>query len=276
VKINLHHIFADLEELLQTGSQMNIVRSGTLALASLMAFGATSANALVVFSNLTLNQTATVSYIGSVNGSPTTQIGATTIFKLNSITNNEKDWNFSYSVTNTSTVDSRLRSFGFDVTGLGTNQTKPIAITGRTADGMYGKPESGDTYPEGFEKVNTCFRAAGGNNCTGGPDGLTKGDSASGLFTIKFKDAPLTLTLDRFVTRFQSISPSLNGGGTSGIGKQEKLAILNPNGTTPAPEPAQWAMFIGGFGVVGATLRRRRRNQLAHAKASLPAARSSP
>jgi hypothetical protein len=50
--------------------------------------------------------------------------------------------------------------------------------------------------------------------------------------------------------------------GGAGVGaKQYSLAatvIANVTGIAPAPEPATWSMFVIGFGVIGASLRRRR------------------
>jgi len=221
-------------------------KSALIVLASLYA---TAAQSLVVFTNANIGRTATVTYIGSVNGSPTNKIGATTIYTLKSISQDQKSWVFEYTITNTSSVASRLRSFGFDVTN-----SAGAAITQRSATGVYATSGSGDNFPEGFGTVNTCFRATGGSNCTGGPNGLTKGLSATGLFTLSFASKPVSLTLDRFVTRFQSISPKVNNGD-SGIGKQLTLIKTDPGGV---PEPAQWLLLIGGFGITGATLRRRK------------------
>jgi hypothetical protein len=44
-----------------------------------------------------------------------------------------------------------------------------------------------------------------------------------------------------------------NGGPTGAVGAGTPVLV-----TTPVPEPATWAMMIGGFGLLGAAVRRRR------------------
>ena len=55
----------------------------------------------------------------------------------------------------------------------------------------------------------------------------------------------------------------LSNGTPSG---QPPVALLDGvNLTAAVPEPASWAMMIGGFGMIGAALRRSRRTQVAFA-----------
>jgi len=53
----------------------------------------------------------------------------------------------------------------------------------------------------------------------------------------------------------QSLSYSAAGGDSYGIGR---LGSAEVGSASPAPEPASWAMMVGGFGLLGATMRRRK------------------
>jgi hypothetical protein len=53
----------------------------------------------------------------------------------------------------------------------------------------------------------------------------------------------------------QSLSYSAAGGASYGIGR---LGSADVGSASPAPEPASWAMMVGGFGLLGATMRRRK------------------
>lgn len=53
-----------------------------------------------------------------------------------------------------------------------------------------------------------------------------------------------------------SLTMSLNSTGASGFSSSATLAI--PPATSAVPEPASWALMIGGFGIVGGSLRRRK------------------
>jgi hypothetical protein len=48
----------------------------------------------------------------------------------------------------------------------------------------------------------------------------------------------------------------LSVGNYFGSSSVSSVRVIDPN--APVPEPATWAMFIGGFGFIGAAMRRRR------------------
>jgi choice-of-anchor A domain-containing protein len=60
---------------------------------------------------------------------------------------------------------------------------------------------------------------------------------------------------------------NFNQGGEVHLGtfrsNAKLIAALTPSGTGAVPESAQWAMFIAGFGLIGATARRRRMSVVA-------------
>ena len=55
-----------------------------------------------------------------------------------------------------------------------------------------------------------------------------------------------------------SVSDAVNGGGISSNMYWAAFNDITTNGS-PAPEPASWAMMLGGFGLVGGAMRGRRK-----------------
>lgn len=178
-----------------------------------------------------------INYTGQVGGS--TEAGISALLKLTFTGISGNSYNFSYDLTNTSSLESRLRSFGFD--------TDPN-ISGAAASGVYDNVEYNNNFPESFGTVDVCFRADGGNVCTGGPNGLAEGANAIGTLSLTFGSAQESISLDRFVTRFQSIEGS--NYGNSGIGVGTPVPAV--------PEPATWALMLAGFGAIGWGMRRRK------------------
>ncbi|MCU0892685.1 MAG: PEPxxWA-CTERM sorting domain-containing protein [Sandarakinorhabdus sp.] len=86
---------------------------------------------------------------------------------------------------------------------------------------------------------------------------VTFGDSGTQLFALptpSFTSAFWGLTSDR---QIRSIAFGPGGGTTISVSfVMDNLTIGNAGAV---PEPASWAMLIAGFGLVGATARRRRR-----------------
>ncbi len=212
------------------------------ALIALASLAVAPANAAIVIDAANIGQTFSVNFTGSVNGSPTNLISATQTFTLANITNGGLNYVFSVDTSNTSSVDARLRSFGFNVSP---------DITSVSSTGTYPFTGLSTNYPESFGVVDVCFQPTSNGTCTGGSDGLTSGQSGNTIVTLGFGTVLSSITLDSFVTRFQSIDPEINGS-SSGIG----VGTV----TTAVPEPATWAMMLVGFGLVGASLRRRRQD----------------
>lgn len=208
---------------------------------------ASAANAGVLITAADPGKVFTIDYTGQVNGGSTALVSALQTFTFTGTSNGGKTFNFDYSLTNDSAVSSRLRSFGFDITSA-------LNATGATGTGVYGTAGFNDNFPEGVGKLEVCFRATGGSNCTGGPNGLTSGQTATGTLSLIFSTAQPTIVLDDFTVRFQSISPKINGG-SSGVGIG---ALVPPAPVTAVPEPASWALMILGFGTVGGMMRRNR------------------
>jgi hypothetical protein len=159
-------------------------------------------------------------------------------FSFVNTTNSGKTVNFTYSITNTSSAPitaSRISGFGFDTT--------PDIVSG-TVDGVFDTVKTSGNVPN-VGTIDVCFSDV---NCAGGAfGGVTIGDTAGGNFTLTFASAPTTLTLDDFYVRYQSIEGVRGLSSASGLGDPQPAV----------PEPATWAMMIGGMGMVGASMRRR-------------------
>lgn len=205
------------------------------------AFGAVIINAANTGYNFAID------YTGQVGGNTTPQVSALGNFTFNGVTNNGLTYNFDYALTNDSTVTARLSGFAFN--------TSPNPVSG-TVSGAFNNVNAGN-YPEGFGSVDICFTDGGGSCAGGGNGGFFQDNTGTGSFSLTFAQVMSSVTLDDFVTRFQSI----NGvqGGTSGIGIGALVQGNGGGGGNPiaAPEPGTWLMMLGGFGLVGAAARRR-------------------
>lgn len=179
-----------------------------------------------------------IDFVGQVGGNTETGLSSLLTLTFTGTTNGGATYNFSYDLLNDSSLESRLRSFGFDVAG---------PLVGAVATGVYDNVEYGDNFPEGVGTLDVCFRADGGNVCTGGPNGLASGQNAVGTLSLTFGGALASVTLDNFTTRYQSIEGSRYGDSGVGLGTS----------VPPVPEPATWALMLLGFGAVGWGMRRR-------------------
>jgi hypothetical protein len=202
-----------------------------------------------------LGDTTTLNFgTGYANDNPQAGLTATAVFRLSAlgdkVGNGWKTWTFAIdSMANTAggpIKAARLAAFGFDV---------DPNIVNLSATGKFDIKDTNSSISNGI-KVEVCFRDAGGSCAGGGNGGLLKGQSISNpdplnpihTFTLKFASAQSTITLDRFVVRYQSIN-TFDGTIKGGSGVGTVMAV---------PEPASWAMLIAGFGLVGAAARRRR------------------
>jgi hypothetical protein len=230
---------------------MNSIR--LMFAAALAALGAMSpATGAVTLSAANVGDQFNVNYTGLVGGVSTTNVTAFQSLTFAGITNSGKTYNFNYTLTNNSIYDSRLSSFGFDLTSAGT-------ISSISATGAYPYPDQNANYPEGIGNIEICFTEVSNGGCTGNGAGLTSNPDqvGTGTFALTLTQAMASISLDDFAVRFQAINPTVNGS-SSGVGVGALTDLGNGGGVvSAAPEPMTWAMMIGGFVLVGGALRRR-------------------
>lgn len=196
-------------------------------------------------------------------------------------------WRFISTITNTSLTsmsDARISAVGFSTAAGGATGDNPAFLT-TSAGSITGTPGIYDILarnnsglnlpnPAGSNNPQVCLKASGpANNCAGGGgDGLDVGTglnlgsssnpfpSTSAQFELTFTGTAqrTSITLHNLVLRFQSLSGTGQSGnfegqlnGASGVGIVTSVADV-------VPEPSNWAMLIAGFGLIGATARRRR------------------
>ncbi|HYZ47773.1 MAG TPA: cistern family PEP-CTERM protein [Sphingomonas sp.] len=233
-----------------------MIRTLPIAVAALAV--AAPASALTIVNNTAqvsaadLNKSFTVRTDGSTSNSD--GLFATLVFKLTKVTatGTGTKFEFSYSVTNASVApaaNSRLGQFGFDITG-----TPGAGLTLSSGATDYFKlPGNNNGNFNGLGHREICMNAASSSNCNGGAnDGILSGlaNSKIGKLVFTYANSTQSVTFSNFATRWQA---GQNGSSASGPG----VSI------TSVPEPATWAMMIGGFGLLGAAVRRQRRTAAA-------------
>jgi hypothetical protein len=227
--------------------------------AALAVIGAMSpAMSAVTLSAANVGDQFTVNYTGLVGNVSTTNVTAFQSLMFAGITNSGKTYNFNYTLANTSIYDSRLSSFGFNLTSGST-------VASLTATGAYPYTDQNANYPEGIGNIELCLTPTDNGGCTGNGDGLTSNPDqvGTGTFALTLDQAMSSISLDDFVVRFQAINPTVNGS-SSGVGVGALTDLGTGGGVvSAAPEPMTWAMMISGFLLIGATMRSRRTAALA-------------
>jgi hypothetical protein len=215
------------------------MRNLLLATAALLAIS-TPADAGIVFDSTMIGKDVTFNFNGfntpEASGGIIDGLSALATFRLTSISNGA--FSFAFTIDNTSAIASRVSVFGFD--------TQPDVANASIASAVYSQATLNGNVPnlDGSNAFRTCFS---GQNCSGGGNaGITPADApASGSFVLQVASAATALSVDRAFVRYQSLTlPGINSA--TGLGT-----------ITAVPEPATWAMMIGGFGLVGAVARRR-------------------
>lgn len=148
-------------------------------------------------------------------------------------------FHFDFAITNSSTLDSRVSVFGFD--------TLPDVASATVTSAAFPQVTLNGNVPNisGSNAFRTCFSAS---NCAGGGNGgvASGAGPVRGSFVLQLASSAASLELDRPFVRYQGI-PGI--ASATGFG-------------SAVPEPATWAMMIGGLGLVGGVARRRRRADL--------------
>jgi hypothetical protein len=204
------------------------------------------------------------SYTAYINGFTDDYLGGTTAvpgllaeltFTLTGFSG--KFANFDYSVKNVSVApitSSAVKVFAFNVGNA-------TVVGGSSATGDYSTVvlNNGQGFPNvgGINRTfELCFNSGNAGNCSGGGNGGTEiGETDVGALSIKLSSAISSITLNNFGVRWQELGATGIQIGGSGVG--DEYTPDTPD-TPVVPEPATWTMLIAGFGLVGATMRRRR------------------
>ncbi len=207
--------------------------------------GAEQSSGAVVITAANVGTAFTIDYVGQVGGQATPSVSALGNFVFNGVTNGGLTYNFDYSLTNDSTTTARLSGFGFNTS---------LNASSATVTGAFNNSYISGNYPEGFGTVDVCFTNGGGSCAGGGSGGFFNPNTSTGTFALTFAQVMSSVSLDDFVTRFQSI----NGvqAGTSGIGIGS--VVQGDGNPIAAPEPGTWLMLVGGFGLIGLAARRKK------------------
>lgn len=217
------------------------MRNLLFATAALLAIS-TPADAGIVFDTTMIGKDVTFNFNGfntpDASGGIIDGLSALATFRLTSISNGA--FSFAFTIDNTSTIASRVSVFGFD--------TQPDVASASISSAVYSQVALNGNVPNlgGTNAFRTCFS---GQNCAGGGNaGIIPADlPATGSFVLQVANAATALSVDRAFVRYQSLTlPGINSA--TGLGAVGAI-----------PEPATWAMMIGGFGLVGAVARRRAR-----------------
>jgi hypothetical protein len=226
------------------------------AVAALALVAAAPASALTIVNNGP-NSSVTVTtadlltdFIISTDGSTENSDGLFGSIRMELASFTANSFTFNYRVQNASVspaAGSRLGQFGFNVSpGAPANNTNGGNFTVADGNGDYFELASNNNGNfNGLGGREICLTAKGGNCNGGGNDGILSGFSNSkvGQLIFTYAGPQQSITFSRFVTRWQA---GQNGESASG------------GSTSIVPEPATWAMMIGGFGLVGGAMRRRR------------------
>ena len=230
-----------------------------------------SAKSLLDTSVGTAAATFKVRYFGYVDDLQQQGLTADVTFTLVSVQNFGRRWNFTASVSNHTGSPfsaSSVNLLGFatdddiDTAGIQFSTLNSAAVSG---GGIFTSPQfsnTGFTVPNLSSTQQVCLKTGGLNGeCeTSGTNGVSKGDTVTQSFALNFTTSESMVVLQNFVLSFRGVTGTATGSGgavalndadVSGFGTIAAAAV-------PVPEPSSWAMLIAGFGLIGATMRRRR------------------
>jgi len=130
--------------------------------------------------------------------------GLTSTITFNFLGTTGTQYNFSYSMSNTSTAPidaARLTIFGFN--------TDPNITGASTGVGDLFNVIASGNQPNGLNGIDICFKDDGpSNNCTGASNGVAIGGTTSGTFSLNFANLPAKLMMSDFSVRYQASIPA--------------------------------------------------------------------
>jgi hypothetical protein len=206
-------------------------------------------NSPITVTSADVGKSFTYNFNGIIDEKSQSGLQSSITFTLLSVVG--KTWNMKADINNTlsvAPVGGRISSFGFN--------GNPEIIGATPGAGPFDNAIINGSFPQtgGQTKIDFCL--TDGNNCSGGRNGgVANNTSATQEFALSFANNSTSVIFNNFIVRYQSVTGSRLG--TSGIGLGTGGGGFDPGGE-PVPEPSSWALLIAGFGLVGATMRRRR------------------
>lgn len=192
--------------------------------ALLILFAPPLAGAAVTFD--AVGDSQTITYNGFINSAslPDPGLSAQATFTLASMSGTGVT--LSVLLDNTSTIFSRVSSFGFDITP---------DLMNAVAGPMFTTYVPGGHVP-GYGDVAACFSAK--NTCNGGGgDGISSVDAPVSItLNLTFASPTASFALDNFVVRYQSVGADQQDSG-AGFG----------HGDSPVPEPSTIGLIGAGL-----------------------------
>ena len=197
----------------------------------------------VTFDASSLNTPVVINLNGLSDGNVVAGLTSVLTLTLESFSGTSAVLAFDFLNSSSSPVTaSRITGFGFDV--------DPNAKTASIDSDYFAFASSGNYPDNGLidHAVEVCFTNNTGQNhsCAGSQDGISKGSTGDGTFTLTFDPGVSQFTLSGLIARYQGIAGAGNVTSATGI-------------PVPGiPEPATWALMILGFALAGSAIRRRR------------------
>ncbi|TZG25134.1 cistern family PEP-CTERM protein [Sphingomonas montanisoli] len=211
------------------------------------------AQAALVLSQSQVGTTFNVDFGGAVLGlinQP--NLGATGRFTFAGATDAGKTFNFTYALTNDSTVASQIRSFGLDVVGA---SVRTAMSTGAFATNSI-NPLSG------LIGSDLCFTPSTFGTCgLLGNSTVTMGQTGVGTFALTFANAMESIALDDFRVNYTGVLGLYGATGTGDI-----TSVVGQ--VSAAPEPTTWLTMLLGFTFVGMAMRRRGRSGVTYPRSA--------
>ena len=189
-----------------------------------------------ISSGTNIGDSFTVNFNGSESGSVIPGLTSSLTLTFAGVSGN--NYLFNYLLNNTSsspTTSSSVTAFGFNI-------DPNTLLSSSNVSGAFTVVSSGQVS-QGYN-LEMCFKNGQNNNCAGGNNGITMGNSGSGQISLGFSSLPNSVTLSNYLVRYQQV----NGSGS---------AVGTPVGAVP--EPSTWAMMLFGFGAIGVSMRRKRK-----------------
>jgi hypothetical protein len=189
-----------------------------------------------ISSGTNIGDSFTVNFNGSESGSVIPGLTSSLTLTFAGVSGN--NYLFNYLLNNTSsspTTSSSVTAFGFNI-------DPNTLLSSSNVSGAFTVVSSGQVS-QGYN-LEMCFKNGQNNNCAGGNNGITMGNSGLGQIALGFSSLQNSVTLSNYLVRYQQV----NGSGS---------AVGTPVGAVP--ELSTWAMMLLGFGAIGVSMRRKRK-----------------